>query len=131
MDRPLTRPKKPYCNTEIYHNIQRHFVTDQSPRCMNDNQNSCLYGKTGCGIGFMFTQKDADFIDRHGALTIKQLHKKFPGVYKAYFTDEQLPTLILIQKLHDGDITVPPTPEHFQWHMKQCICAIRSLLTAL
>jgi hypothetical protein len=63
MNRPLTRPEKPYTIREYLDMVYQHFVVDQSPKCVadpTDLASTCLYTGTGCMIGFILTEKDSE-----------------------------------------------------------------------
>lgn len=83
MNRPITRPTKPYTAREILDMARKHFVKDKSPRCVFDTTNCCLYSQTGCFIGFLLTREDAEAIEhRGGILDIINTH---PHIIKHYF----------------------------------------------
>lgn len=59
MERPLTRPAVPMSIMEFVDKVERHFLIDNSPRCVND-EGLCIYTSTGCMIGFVLTKEDAE-----------------------------------------------------------------------
>jgi hypothetical protein len=100
--RPTSRPDKPYTIPEIIDKVYQHFILEKNPRCINNFPMSCVYGLTGCAIGCLMTQEDADFIDNHcHTMIISELESKFPDIYNVYFKDVNKDFLLGLQQCHD------------------------------
>lgn len=102
MNRPSTRPNKPYTIAQMLDMAEQHFVVDKAPKCYLARDNTgfglCLYTKTGCFVGFMLTEEDADIIEG----PIAEVCRYQPNIYHKYFDYDSLPFLIDGQKLHDN-----------------------------
>ncbi len=59
MQRPTQRPTVKYTPQTFLDAAYQHFVTDKNPRCINVN-GLCEYNGTGCFIGFVLTEADAN-----------------------------------------------------------------------
>lgn len=101
--RPTQRPDRPYTNAEILDGIEKHFMTENNPRCTRTGGTSCIYGKTGCAVGCLMTAEDAATLDNKGVIGIRGVMKIYPDIYNAYFTNDQIEMLSMLQDAHDGD----------------------------
>jgi hypothetical protein len=101
--RPTKRPDQPYTMTGILDRIEQHFVTEGNPKCV-DNNNNCIYGRTGCAVGCLLTQEDANLIDDKlwGCNSeIFDVRKNLPDIYNIYFRVADLHSLKRLQHTHD------------------------------
>jgi len=102
MQRPTTRPERPYTTAEILTAVYQHFVLDGSPRCVEEGGMACLYAKTGCAVGCLLTEEDALlFDDPFVGGAIGHVATKQPELFGAYFTEDQRPLLRALQRCHD------------------------------
>jgi len=109
--RPTSRPDSPYTLREIVDRVYQHFVVEENPYCV-DNAGNCIYGRTGCGVGCLLTQEDADHCDTlakdrsNGApgnyYTVRGLEVEISKMFFAYFPPNVINTLELIQNFHDS-----------------------------
>lgn len=133
MDRPLTRPSKPYTLEEIFAAMVSHFIYEVAPQCIASI--CCKYSDTGCArgcaVGFMLTKEDAETWDgkndgttRFSSNTIRTIRKNRPHEYAVYFgEDGQVFRLLRAgQRLHDDVRGL--TPEHFTDHMTSGLRAL-------
>ena len=127
--RPTSRPSSPYSISEILDRVHQHFVVEQNPRCTNSG-GLCIYGSTGCAVGCLFTQADADLIDRlFENPTIRSLmadrsNPHITNLLPHYFSPspETLTVLTQLQWTHDSRGESEPLPNR----MDQIITKLRS-----
>ena len=62
--RPTERPSQPMSLEEIKRAVHRHFVVEKNPICTDGR--GCFYGRTGCFVGCLLTEEDADKLDNGG-----------------------------------------------------------------
>lgn len=106
--RPLIRPPTKYIISDIIELTLAHFKKEKNPRCSAGGK--CVYGRTGCFVGCLLTQEDADVLDDHGYLGLYRrfyknlLDKKYYDILNVYFDmdDPQVMSLLITgQSLHD------------------------------
>ena len=103
--RPINRPSKPYTRQQIAEAIWNHFIVEKNPKCVDGRY--CIYGKTGCAVGCLLTQEDADYIDGinktlsiflwDDVLSAKELRE-------IYFNEEDINFLGACQNWHDNSM---------------------------
>ena len=101
MARPLTRPEKPYTIPEIVERVRQHFLVEKNPRC--SFQGECKYDLTGCAVGCLFTQEDAEEIEKYfGGYIVSSFYEESP-IYPIYFGKDEkiLNVLKKLQQTHD------------------------------
>lgn len=100
--RPTQRPDQPYTREQFLRGAHQHFVVEGNPRCVNED-GQCLYGKTGCAVGWGFTAEDAETLDKGAGVRIWAVMREYPDIYFAYFddSDETLDMLRRLQSVHD------------------------------
>lgn len=94
------RPVAPikYGNEKICENVYRHFFLEKNPRC-SQKYGNCIYGETGCAVGCLLTQKDAEKISDSGNL--EDVWDKHFTLLGKYFSVGQYPLLKSLQLAHD------------------------------
>lgn len=65
--RPTERPSQPMSLDEIKRAVHRHFVVEKNPICTDGR--GCFYGSTGCFVGCLLTEEDAEKLDNGGDST--------------------------------------------------------------
>jgi hypothetical protein len=102
MSRPMNRPEKPYTRQEILDRIKQHFIIEKNPRCTNKGE--CVYGLTGCAVGCLMTDEDAnrwDNIYRKSDSDITTMSEK-SYIYDFYFNKNDIAFLRELQRIHDN-----------------------------
>lgn len=98
MSRPTVRPSAPYTRCQIKDMVWNHFIVEGYPQCVDANSNFCIYGQTGCAVGCVMTQADAEYIDSTGFIPVGILPAK---IYSAYFNRIDIEFLEELQEWHD------------------------------
>jgi hypothetical protein len=125
--RPLFRPARPYTLHQILDHVEHHFCTENNPRCVVGNNGSqCSYQSTGCAVGCLVTQEDAQIWDRCGGFEDVDDLSEFPDIerYFAIGNLRVISILFLLQRTHDSS-TDPLT---FKANMQSTINFLRGLL---
>jgi len=97
--RPIQRPKRHYDEYEIIEKIHRHFFLEKNPKCKNQN-GTCVYTQTGCAIGCLITEEDAEVLNKDGG-ELWAVWDKYPDILNQYFSHQEYPLLNSLQKAHD------------------------------
>lgn len=94
--RPTSRIK--YSPRQFLLLAQEHF--QDAPRCSNGE--FCMYGETGCAVGFALTYEDAAIFDgKQGDTSVGQMLVAYPDIYSDYFGNIDIEMLHSLQVLHD------------------------------
>ena len=96
--RPTERPATPYSKKEIAERVWQHFFRERNPYSYNCVTDVCLYSGSGCAVGCLLTQEDADKLDSDNVSTpISECFKDLSN----YFTADMLYFLEALQVWHD------------------------------
>lgn len=131
MERPTTRPATKHKPMDIIKMSTKHFVEDGAPKCRSP-YGGCVYGSTGCFVGFMLTEEDAQTLDE-GGCTVTETCQVDCGLLAiqqevlAHYFDvkDDLTLFVLIQgqRVHD----VCP-PEEFSSRMSTWLASVKLTL---
>lgn len=98
--RPQSRPLQPYTNQEIIDRIWQHFFVENNNQGYDAAKHSCCYNLTGCAVGCLLTQEDAENIP-NGSVTTSDIRTRL--IQWGYFNgnDNQFMLLRHLQIVHD------------------------------
>lgn len=123
--RPTERPERPYTAEEILDRIEQHFVVEGNPLSTDAEGGWCKYAGTGCAVGCLVTEDDAESWDELGPIrNVRSLQKE----YRDYFGRDAgiYGMLARLQNVHDDS----ESGEDLAGIMRDAIAAERRRLEA-
>lgn len=101
MERPKTRRK--YDTFNIAQSVYQHFIIDKSPKCESIDNGPCIYNGTGCAVGCMLTEEDANLLENNGGGTLGDVWDRHPEILSQYFSVSDYTFLKELQDAHDDN----------------------------